>query len=149
MSKIIIGCDPDSKASGIAIYENRELDQLKCMTLIDIFKLFYHLKVSRSDCIDVELHIENLNGISASAFHYSSKDNQAVKSFKSQSVGKCKQVQVEIERIAEYYDVKIVHHKVSKMWKKDRRQFELITNWKKQSNEDSRSAAYFGWLGAK
>jgi len=41
----------------------------------------------------------------------------------------------------------MVRHRVSKMWKKDKKQFELVTKWTGRSNEDTRSAAYFGWLG--
>lgn len=146
MTKIIIGCDPDSDKSGISLYANGGLERLECMSLIDIYQLF---KANELNNIFIELHIENLNGNSSSAFNHNRKMSQAVKFKVSESVGKCKQVQVEIERMAEHFGIKVIHHNVSSAWKKDKSQFELATKWKGRSNEDSRSAAYFGFLGCK
>lgn len=149
MSKIVIGCDPDSKASGIAVYKNGNLDKLECMPLIDIMQLFKDLAMYDSKA---ELHIENVNGISSNAFHTKIKDSSAVKQKKAEHVGKCKQAQIEVERIAKHYGIKVVHHKVSKMWKDSSRgkaQLKLSTGYDGRSNEDTRSAAYFGWLGTR
>lgn len=149
MNKIIIGCDPDSQASGIAFYANGKLERLKCMSLIEIYKLF---DSNKFNCNFTELHIEDLNGNKCSSFNHNKKMSQSVKYKVSESVGKCKQVQVEIERIAEHFGIKIVHHKVSSAWKKGEaqtNQFKLVTKWKGRSNEDSRSSAYFGFLGCK
>lgn len=144
MNKIIIGCDPDSSKSGIAIFNSSELlTSLSCMSLIDIYKCFdAYAKTG-----DVELHIENVNGISSNAFSVKGRDALPVKLKKAEHVGKCKQAQIEIERIAEYFNIKVVHHRVSKQWKKNKGMFEKVTGWNGRSNEDSRSAAYFGWLG--
>jgi len=150
MTKIILGADPDADKSGIAIYKGGELIECKSMSLIDIYLM---MKVESSSAkelwIDIELHIENLNGNKSSAFNYNRRDSKAVMGKKSESVGKCKQVQTEIERIAEYFDIKIVRHPVSPMWKSQiqKKVFESVTGWKGSSNEDSRSAAYFGYLG--
>jgi hypothetical protein len=67
----------------------------------------------------------------------------------SELVGRCKQIQLEVEKIAEHFDIKIVRHKVSRKWKDaaGRKEFERFTGWKGQSNPDTRSAAYFGYLG--
>ena len=76
--------------------------------------------------------------------------SQAVKFKVSEKVGKCKQVQIEIERLAEHFGIKVVRHKVSSSWKTGEaqtNQFKLNTKWKGRSNEDSRSAAWFGFLG--
>ena len=154
MSKIIIGCDPDSKASGIAVYKNGNLDKLECMPLIDIMQLFKDLAMYDPKA---ELHIENVNGISA-AFTGRDKRNGnkdaslAVKMKMAQQIGMCKQAQIEIERAAKHCGVKVVHHKVSKMWKDSKRgkaQLKLSTGYDGRSNEDTRSAAYFGWLGTR
>lgn len=149
MSKLIYGCDPDSKASGIAVYLRDRLVELECMTLVEIYKHF-EIETRHSEYDEVELHIENLNAISSSAFHIKKTDSAAVKQKKSEGVGRCKQVQIEIERMAEHFGIKVIHHKVSKTWKSQvsKKQFEMITGWKKRSNEDSRSAAWFGYLGA-
>lgn len=151
MKKLVIGCDPDSNKSGFAVYVDGALVRLGCYSLIDFYKFL------DSDCADVEyknteLHIENLNGISSNAFSVKGKDPLPVKLKKAEHVGKCKQVQVEIERIAEYLGVKVVHHKVSNKWKDSstgRAALNLHTGWTGQSNEDTRSAAYFGFIGSR
>lgn len=147
MSKIIFGCDPDSEKSGMAVYQDGELILLKSMPLVEIYALFREYE-SRNPV----LHIENLCGNKSSAFHYKTKDSQQVKGKKSENVGMCKQVQKEVERLAEYYGIEIVHHKVSSKWKDahaGKREFQMCTKWNGSSNEDTRSAAYFGFLGCR
>ena len=141
---IIIGCDPDSKKSGIAIYIKGQIDELKSMSLVDIYQWFRTYGE-----LKIELHIEDLNAISSNAFSVRSKDPLPVKLKKAGHVGQCKQVQIEIERIAEHFDIKIVRHSVSKQWKDKhgKAEFEHLTGWIGRSNEDTRSAAYFGMLG--
>ena len=149
MNKLIYGVDPDSKASGIAVYLNGELKELQCMSLIQIFNHFM-IETRHNECDSVELHIENLNGNKCRSFNHNKKMNAGVKYKVSESVGKCKQVQVEIERMAEHFGIKVVQHKVSSAWKTgetQKNQFKLATKWKGRSNEDSRSAAWFGFLG--
>jgi hypothetical protein len=151
MSKLIYGCDPDSEKSGVSVYLNGELKELQCLTLIQIFNHFM-TETRHNEYDSVELHIENLNGNKSSSFNHNKKMSAAVKYKISESVGKCKQVQIEIERMAEHFGIKIVHHKVSSAWKKGEaqtNQFKLATEWKGRSNEDTRSAAYFGFLGCK
>ncbi len=141
---VIIGIDPDSGANGVAVYQNGKLTELSNMTTIE---LFGYMNYKVSEC---EVHIEDVNGISSNAFNVKSKDKLPVKLKKAEHVGKCKQAQIEVERVCESLKVKVVKHKVSKMWKdadSGKKQFELITGWKGQSNPDKRSAAYFGWLG--
>lgn len=151
MNKIIYGVDPDSEASGFAIYINGKLDDLLCLPLIDIYeKIKYDATYKKES--KIELHIENLNGNKCSSFNHNKKMNASVKYKVSESVGKCKQVQVEIERMAEHFGIKVVQHKVSSAWKAgetQKNQFKLATGWKGRSNEDSRSASYFGFLGCK
>lgn len=141
---VIIGIDPDSSANGVAVYQNGKLTELSNMTTIE---LFVYMNYNVSEC---EVHIEDVNGISSNAFNVKSKDKLPVKLKKAEHVGKCKQAQIEVERVCESLKVKVVKHKVSKMWKdadSGKKQFELITGWKGKSNTDKRSAAYFGWLG--
>jgi hypothetical protein len=68
---------------------------------------------------------------------------------RGRTLGMCQQSQTEVERLIDIWDIKIVKHKISKMWKKDKAQFEKVTGWTGRSNEDTRSAAYFGFLGLK
>lgn len=149
MKKVIIGCDPDSNKSGFATYFDGKLVGLKSSDLLNALDLFLELN---SKYQNIELHIENLNGISSNAFNVRSKDTLPVKLKKAEHVGKCKQVQIEIERIAEYFNIKVVHHKVSKQWKDSKNgklALERNTGWAGQSNEDTRSAAYFGFIGSR
>ena len=141
MSKIIIGIDPDSKAHGVAVYIDGRLSRLECLTLywlVDALD-FYHGN-------DIEIHIEDVCAMSA-VFRQRQGNNQAINMKMSNSIGKCQQSQIELERFIHHKMIKVVKHKISKMWKKDKAQFEKVTDWTGQSNEDTRSAAYFGWLG--
>ena len=78
-----------------------------------------------------------------------SSKNIHVKLKMAQHIGMCKQAQIELERIAEHMEIKVVKHKISKMWKKDKKQFERVTGWTGQSNEDTRSASWMGYQGLK
>lgn len=146
MSKVIIGCDPDSNKSGWAVFRNGKLLHVTCKSMVEIFEYF-----SGARKLDIELHIENVNGISSNAFSVKGRDPLSVKLKKAEHVGKCKQSQIEIERIAKYHGAKVVHHKVSKMWKDSKIGKAALADlgWHGQSNEDSRSATYFGYLGVK
>ena len=144
MSKIIIGIDPDSKAHGVAVYNNGELTILKSMPLME---LSFELRSYNMPLGSVEVHIEDVCATSAAFNARDRKTNINVKLKMAQHIGMCKQAQVELERVCEWYKIKVVHHKISKMWKKDKSQFEKVTGWTGRSNEDTRSAAYFGFLG--
>jgi hypothetical protein len=147
MINIIIGCDPDVDGKGYAIYENGVLKSLEAFHLIDLFNFIDETSLSSKK--PVELHIEDLCANKSSAFSHRRVDPPVVKYKKSESVGRCKQIQLEVEKIAEHFDIKIVRHKVSSKWKDaaGRKEFERVTGWKGQSNPDTRSAAYFGYLG--
>ena len=141
MSKIIIGIDPDSKAHGVAVYLNGSLVRLQSMPLIDLFK--YVDEATRITGWDIEAHIEDVKARRA-AWHGGGVGGAI-------DVGKCHQAQTEAERVFDYFKIKVVKHKISKLWKSQasKKQFEKVTGWKKPSNEDTRSAAYFGWLGSR
>jgi hypothetical protein len=151
VNKVILGCDPDSSKIAIAWYKNGELLSIQSMGLIELWKFLEQRKADSINTGTLELHIENLVGNRSSAFNHRAGQSAAVKQKISESVGKCKQVQIEIERIAESVGVKVVHHKVSSKWKDKagKKEFERSTGWDKRSNEDTRSAAYFGFLGCK
>lgn len=143
MVKNIIGIDPDSKAHGVALYVEGKLKFLQCMTLLEIMDMVSTLS-------DVEVHIENVCGMSA-VFRQKQGGNAAINMKMSNSVGKCQQSQVELERLFDRLGVNVVKHKISKSWKdrNGKAQFEKVTGWVGHTNEDTRSAAYFGFLGVK
>ena len=153
MSKIIIGIDPDSKAHGVAIYLNGELIGCEAMTLLSIyFMLIEWVNGAKNiDINDVTIHMEDVcanNSVFMKPGRMDKKREGEAKA-RGRTLGMCQQAQSELERVFEYFGVKVVKHKISKIWKKDKAQFEKVTGWKGRSNEDTRSAAYFGYLGLK
>jgi hypothetical protein len=149
MSKLVIGIDPDSVKHGVAFYSEGKLTSLESM---DLIKLYEWIKGCPFSASEVEIHLEDVCAVSSSSFHYKARESLAVKSKKSENVGQCKQAQIEVERMAEHLGVKVVKHKISKKWKCTKigkPEFERVTGWIGRSNEDNRSAAYFGFLGCK
>lgn len=152
MSKVIIGCDPDSYKSGFAKYQNGKLISVECMALVNAF---YFFKAEQESCselgIELELHIENVTGTSAS---FTAKDKRIPLAGKlkiARNIGQCEQAQIEIERIAKFFGIKVIRHGLSSVWKDSKTGKSALADlgWHGQSNEDSRSAAYFGYLGVK
>lgn len=141
MTKIILGIDPDSKAHGVAIYIDGVLVDLRSMTLMQIID---HAIWEG----DITIHIEDVCANNA-AFSKKGIANKKAATAINRSIGKCQQAQIELERFFEGAGVKVVKHKISSMWKKDKAQFERVTGWKGRSNEDTRSASWFGYLGLK
>ena len=149
MNKVIIGIDPDSKAHGVAIYEDGKLVSLRSLNLLCLYALFRSGYLEKQDRALIEIHIEDVNGVSAAFGARDKKTKLNIKLKMAQYIGMCKQSQVEVERLAHYLGIKVVKYKISKTWKKDKAQFKSVTGWGSQSNEDTRSAAYFGWLGTQ
>ncbi len=149
MIKIIIGCDPDVDGKGFSIYHDSNLVELRQFSLLNLYFYIDYLQSNVRLNNNIELHIEDLCANKSSAFSHRRVDPPVVKYKKSESVGRCKQIQLEVEKIAQHFDIKIVRHKVSSKWKDaaGRKEFEQFTGWKRQSNPDTRSAAYFGYLG--
>ena len=141
MTKIIIGIDPDSKAHGVAEYWDGELVNLRLMPLMSLQDLLSDIRPRE----DLTVHMED---VCANNAIFRTGNNKKVQQSIARRLGMVQQSQVEVERLCESMGIKIVKHKISKAWKKDKRQFELVTKWEGRSNEDTRSAAYFGWLGA-
>lgn len=144
MNKLIIGCDPDSDKNGFAFYKEGKLTHLSSKDIVNTYKLFERLSLSDKEVV---LHIENVNGNRCSSFNWRPQDTKGVKAKKSEGVGKCKQAQVSVERIAEHFGIEIIRHPVSSKWKsqKEKSEFQQITGWTERSNEDTRSAAWFGY----
>ena len=152
MSKVIIGIDPDATAHGVAVYIDGKLEKLALLNLMEVYGLLESDYFSDLDYSFFECHIEDVNAVSA-AFGARDKKRDGgihVKLKMAQDIGQCKQAQIEVERMCEHLGIKVVKHKISNQWKSPRegkKQFEQVTGWTGRSNEDKRSAAYFGWLG--
>ena len=147
---IVIGIDPDSDKHGVAIYENNKLTSLSMMTIVDFFDLLQFTWSGEKLYSNIIISIEDVCASNAvfvkPKLSYSGKDLAEVKA-RSRKLGKCQQSQIELEELFQWYGIKVIKHKISKAWKKDKDLFEKITGWKGRSNEDTRSAAYFGYLG--
>lgn len=143
---IIIGIDPDSEKHGVSFYIDGKIAKLESMRLFDLFKIIEPLAILG----DVQIHIENVCGINAT-FNKQFVKNRRAETTVSRSLGMCQQAQVEVERMAEYLGVPVIKHPISKNWKSaDTGKAALLKmGWSGQSNEDTRSAAYFGYLGVK
>ena len=145
---LVIGIDPGStKPHGIAIYENNQLTELQSWHTIDFAEWLSMLDL---DPCDVSICIEDVKS-SNKAYTKKGANNAGAMRNVARSVGMVQQAQTEIERAIEHHGFIYTLHKPSKAWKdaKGKRQFEQVTGWKGRSNEDTRSAAYFGYLGLK
>lgn len=139
--KFVIGVDPDAQASGVATFNNGQLVRLETLDNVGIVQLAQTMQ-------NVSFSIED---VMANQFVYS-RNQQASKAAQSKvamHIGRCQQAQVELMRWLDYLGVKYVLHKPTKSnWAKDKAKFEMLTGWKGRSNEDTRSAAFFGFLEA-
>ena len=149
MTKITFGIDPDSKKHGVSIYKDGKLVDLIMNDTIELMCTIKMWQESIDFNSKIILHIEDVNGVSAAFMARDKKTNINVKLKMAQQIGQCKQAQIEVERLCDFLGVEVVKHKISKMWKNQdgKKVFERVTGWTGRSNEDSRSAAYFGWLG--
>jgi hypothetical protein len=63
------------------------------------------------------------------------------------SIGRCQQAQLELMRWLDHHRLPYVLHKPQAgNWSDKKALFEKITGWTGRSNEDSRAAAFFGYL---
>ena len=143
MPKIVIGIDPDSKAHGVAVYIDGELIAMDCLTLTELMTRIESLTTYSN----AEYHIEDVCSNNAS-FH-GKRQPVSVQKDIGRRIGMVQQAQTELIRVLEHYLIPYKLHKPSKQWKKNKAQFEMATGWAGRSNEDTRSAAYFGFLGCK
>lgn len=144
--KVVIGIDPDSTSHGVAIYRDGKLAELKTLDLLGVWSL-----ISMEEDGDT-LPLFSIENVMGNKFIYA-RNNHGNKSVQSQiamRVGRCQQAQVELMRMLDHLNAPYILHKPTKgNWAKNKAQFEKATGWTKRSNEDTRSAAYFGYLGCK
>ena len=140
MANVVVGIDPDSKKHGVAIYIDGELKLLASQSL--------HECLSTMDSYPQAQWI--IEEVTKNNFVYA-RNNQKNKALQAQvgrSIGKCQQSMIELVRMLE---VNKIHYRLvpptRHNWAKNKEKFERITGWTKRSNEDTRSAAYFGFLG--
>lgn len=143
MSKIRIGVDPDTKKHGVAVYIDGKLTALFMLTTMEVMDLCISYGVNA----DILFSIEDNNAIGAIyKKRLNAKDSLAVKMAKAQDVGKVKQAQIELQKMLDHIGIKYELQKPSANFKKSPQQLKQFTGWDKRSNEDTRSAAWFGYL---
>lgn len=144
---IVVGIDPDSARMGFAAYLNK---RLVICTTTDIPELIkHHLPAMQTTESQILFSIEN---VLAQNFVYSRnvKQTKGAQGAVSNSIGRCQQNQAELMRWLDRLEIPYILHKpTGDNWADNRPFFERITGWPFESNRDSRSAAYFGWLEAK
>lgn len=140
---IVIGIDPDANKHGVSVYVDSKLVDLKSLELMQLVDL---LREYEFKCV---VHIEDVNA--QKAVWHGRQQSKAAYGMTSQNVAKCKQAQLEVERMCKYFGVEVVKHKISSEWKSQAGKvvFERVTGWKGRSNEDARSAAWFGYKGVQ
>ena len=146
-TKFDIGIDPDSHEHGIAIYENGRLIELCNLSLFGVYGL---RKEQRFLAATPTWHIENVFKTEA-IFHADKTHNKKTDMEIARRVGSMQQSAKDLVDMLGYffpYD-RLKFYAISSKWKggAEIKQFKLATQWKGQSNKDTRSAAYFGFLG--
>lgn len=131
---MIIGIDPDAKAHGVAFYSESGLVDLQMLTLPELLKWMKGT------------HAWVIENVSANNATFRTGKNKAIQGRLGNNVGKCQQAQIELVRMLEHFGQEVILKPISSSWKKEKGQFKLITGWTGKSNEDTRSAAYFGYL---
>lgn len=136
-----IGIDPDSEKSGVALYQGCEPPLLYNLKFIELQEF---LLLNRTALVVIEDVMQN-----TATFKKSGATTQGAIRKVAYSVGRCAQVGYHLVQFCEHHDIKYVLKPISKMWKKQKSVFERVTGYSGRSNEDTRSAAYFGYLEAQ
>jgi len=142
--RICVGVDPDIDEHGIAIYSNGKLIALHKWNTLNIVDYLHEIDEAVSAPLVFSIEDVNSNNF---IYARNKNSNHGIEKDIARKIGKCQQAQIELMRWLESYGVKIVLHKPQKgNWADNKAQFEKVTGWTKQSNTDTRSAAFMGWL---
>ena len=145
-TEYVVGIDPDCKKSGLACFKNGKLIDLDNYSLVMFTD--YCKELSEEDNSNVTFVIEDGNQISG-LYSRNKFGNQAVQHKISERVGANKQRATDLIEIAKHYGIKVVAQKPRKgNWADKKQMFEKVTGWNKQSNPETRSAAFFGYMYA-
>ncbi len=139
---ITVGVDPDADRHGVAIYQGRRLVELRMMNLIEVRQW---LGTAPGE---IEFCIENVKAQNFVYGRNARKGGMKVVQNIILKVGRCQQAQEELVRELEHRGIRYRLVKPCKdNWAKNKPLFERVTGWRGRSNEDTRAAAYFGYVG--
>lgn len=145
MIKFTVGIDPDSEKHGYAVFKNGNLVVCETLTSVQLF-------TEALPCFDPVTVLFSIENVMKNQFVYARnrKESKAAESKVAMHIGRCQQAQVELMRWLDHYKIPyVLHPPQSGNWKDKKALFEKITGWTGRSNEDSRAAAFFGFLGLK
>ena len=145
--RTIIGVDPDAEKHGVAIYRGSRLKELHMMNTVELMSYIAPIEPPIGGTMLV-----SIEDVMANQFVYTrnQKQSKAAQSKVAMHIGRCQQAQVELIRWLESFGIDYVLHKPQKgNWSDKRELFERLTGWARQSNADTRAAAYFGFLEVK
>lgn len=144
MTIIRIGIDTDTELHGVAIYHDRKLIELSMIATLD-FDQFVCL--AENPAVNLLFIIED---VCANKFIYTrnKKQNRAIQDTIAMAVGKNQQAETELLR---YLDRLKMKYKLIPPtrgnWSDNKKMFQRLTRWPKSGNIDTRSAAFFGYMG--
>lgn len=134
----VIGIDPDLVKSGIAIWTDGELVELKMMALLPLFNF-----LQTDEAKDILFVLEDVEA-NKPVFRRA-KQNQSQMNRIAQNVGMVKGVARQIKLALEHVGVDFVMvpplKGVLKQTKNNPKLFKQLTGWAGQSNQDKRDAA--------
>lgn len=134
---IVVGIDPDSKKHGVAVFEDGKLISLAMCSAMEILE--HHEPGIRYSIEDVM----------ANKFVYKRNRHASptAQSSIAMKVGRVQQAQEELVRMLKHHGAEVTLQPPQRgNWAQHKAMFEKVTGWTGRSNEDTRSAAYFGWL---
>ena len=148
----VVGIDPDSDKIAFAIYKRGVLKRLGQLALLDFYREFQQKKyngtlfVVEDVCSGKYLYTRHQNAVRAIKHLPKSRQDKILQKM-AVDVGRCQQSQIELCRVLYEigHDVKLIPPKKGN-WNTNAAFFKQITGWTSRSNNDTRSAAYFGWL---
>lgn len=142
MRKIVFGIDPDAERFGVAVYIDGKIDRLYQATAPEIIRDVCHLRKDSEILFSIENVMAN-----QTVYERNRHENKEAQSKIAMRIGRNQQSQVELQRWLDFYEIPYVLHRPQKgNWKDKRGLFERLTGWKKSSNQDTRAAAFFGYL---
>jgi hypothetical protein len=135
----VIGVDPDTDRHGVAVYDDGKLVSLLSLKRADLVSL-----AKEQECV---ISIENVianNGVFISGNH---KKSELVARYRT--LGMLQRAMIELVDDLNGAGIPVITYAISSQWKTgeiQKKYFEQATGWTGRSNEDTRSAAYFGFL---
>lgn len=141
------GVDPDSGKHGVAIYRGGVLAELKALGHEEFRS---DLIMAQFEKKSVLVSMEDVM-VNQSTFRAGKAQNKNVSAKMGHAIGRLYQSQKVLIEMLDLLGVPYKLHPLSDYWKSQsgKKQFERVTGWVGRSNEDTRSAAYFGFLEAQ